>query len=165
MLLIPAVKSDFVSWMLIFPNKITHLFSFQQFHTHFIPVTAVGHHWMDTGVIPAGKDCHGDTGICCPLQLPADLGYLLVCSCPKKNFGNAIFIFFLLCVAGIFISFFSWRTGTLSARARRLQTKTKKIIHNILQWDECAKSASGLGSALWDSWFRHQGCPSSCKKF
>lgn len=154
--------------MFIFSNKITHLLSFQQFYTHFIPVTTVGYHWMNTGIIPAGKDCHGDTGIHCPLQLPADLGYLLVCSCPKKNFGNTqpISIFFLLCVTGIFIRFFSRRTGTLSARARRLQTKTKKwltkshwemnVLNLLMVWQE---------SALWDSWFSHQGSPLSCNKF
>lgn len=101
---------------------------FQQFYTHLIPVTAVGHLGVNTGVIPAGQDCHGDTGIRCPLQLPDDLGYLLVCSCPKKNFGNPqpISVFFLLCVTGIFLRSFPRRAGTLSAGARRLQTKTRK---------------------------------------
>lgn len=105
------------------------MFSFQQFYTHFVPVTATtGYYWMDTGIIPARKNCHGDTGIRCSLQLSGNLGYLLVCSCSKKDFGNErpISIFFLLCVTSIFISFFSRRTGTLSARTRRLQPKTKK---------------------------------------
>lgn len=116
-------------WMLIFWNKITYMFSFQQFHTHFVPVTTTArHHWMNTGIIPARKNCHRDTGIRCSLQLSGNLGYLLVRSCSKKYFGNEwpISIFFLLWVSIIFISFFSRRTGTLSARARRLQPKTKK---------------------------------------
>lgn len=105
------------------------MFSFQQLYTHFIPVTTtIGYRWMNTGIIPARKNCHGDTGISCSLQLSGDLGYLLVCSCSKKYFGNErlISIFLLLPVTSIFISFFSRRTGTLSARARRLQPKTKK---------------------------------------
>lgn len=142
--------------MLIFSNKITHMFSFQQFYTHFIPVAAVGHHWVNTGIIPAGKDCHGHTGIRCPLQLPVDLGYLLVCSCPKKNFRNAqpISIFFLLCVTGIFIRFLPRRTRTLSARARRLQTKTKNWFTkshcemNVLNLLMVCKAPSGIAGSV-----------------
>lgn len=143
------------------------MFSFQQFYTHFIPVTAVGHHRMNAGVIPAGKDCHGHTGICCPLQLPADLADLLVCSCPKKNFGNTqlISLLLLLCVTGIFIRILPRSTGTLSARARRLQTKTSKwwteshcemnVLNLLMVW----KEPSGVTASVTRA--AHQAATSS----
>lgn len=103
--------------------KITHMLSFQQFYTQFIPVaTTTGHHWVNTAVIPAGENRHRDTGIRCPLQLPANLGNLFVSSRSKKYFRNErlISICFLLCVTSIFTSFFSRGTGTLRARDGKL---------------------------------------------
>lgn len=119
--------SNVFKWILVFWNRTTHMFSFQQFYTFFVPVATTGHPRMNASMIPARKNCHTGARVCRPSQLSSNLSYLLVCSSSKIYFGDEWLssIFLPLCITSIFTIFF-WRTGTLSTKDGRLQPEQDK---------------------------------------